>query len=71
MDLDWKDWLFFLIIFVVSYWVAFVSGASKFIVALLNNRIRRKEIKTRGTISGEDNGKNFIQRVSAKLQIKR
>ena len=50
----------FLIIFAVSYWVAFVSGASKFIIQ--NN----KKKKLRGTITGDEDKitSSFIKRVS-------
>jgi len=55
----------FLIIFVVSYWVAFVSGASKFIIQ--NN----KKKKPRGTITGDEDKStsSFIKRVSPLLKI--
>lgn len=65
MMLDWKDLVVFLIVFAVSYWVAFVSGASKFIVQ--NN----KKKKPRGTITGDDKStSSFIKRVNPLLKIK-
>ena len=65
MMLDWKDLVVFLIIFAVSYWVAFVSGASKFIIQ--NN----KKKKPRGTITGDEDKStsSFIKRVSPLLKI--
>lgn len=66
--LNWKDLVVILIIFAVSYWVAFVSGASKFIVQIKNNNPNKKK-KPRGTIKGDEDKSagSFIKRVQKSL----
>lgn len=67
--LGWQDLVVILVIIVVSYWVAFVSGASKFIVQSFNNKGKQKK-KSRGTITGEEKRKNcYIQRVRRTLLL--
>jgi hypothetical protein len=64
--MEWTDWLFILVIFVVSYWIAFISGVSKLIVDTFDGKRKKKP---RGTITGDnitDKSRcSYIQRVRA------
>lgn len=52
---DWKDLVAAFVIFVVSYWFAFKSGASRLIVNYLDKAKTDKRKKVRGDITGEVN----------------
>ena len=53
---EWRDLVALVVIVVVSYWIAFESGASKFF-------IQSKKKKPRGTITGDTKNTDFIQKV--------
>ncbi len=57
--LNGQDWVALLIIFAVSYWLAFVSGVSGYF-------FKKKSKKPRGPITGKENkitGGPFIKKV--------
>lgn len=63
--LHWQDCVALLIIFAVSYWIAFVSGVSDYF-------FKKKSKKPRGTITGKESkstGGSFIKRVQHMSEI--